>query len=209
MSPVSPGAAGKSIKATSWAASFHSRLLTLAIAVLLLVLRATISLAAGEPPSSVTVAVEHKGETYIVTASFIAPVIPSAAWAVLTDFDHMADFMPTLKTSRVLQRAESSVLVQQHGQMELGTFRMPFESDRMIELSPPGLIHSRQLRGNMQRVDSTTTFTEVPGGTRIDYRVEIVPKLWMPETVAGPLLRSEVDRQFSAILREIVRRKTD
>ena len=45
-------------------------------------------------------------------------------------------------------------------------------------------------------------------GTRIDYRVEIVPKLWMPETIAGPLLRTEVDRQFNAILKELIRRNT-
>jgi hypothetical protein len=100
------------------------------------------------------------------------------------------------------------MLVRQQGQMELGAVRMPFESDRIVELSPPSLIRSRQVRGNMQRVDSTTTFTPVPGGTRIDYRVEIVPKLWLPETVIGPLLRGEVERNFTAILREIVRRKT-
>jgi len=163
--------------------------------------------AADEPPSPVTVGVEHKGDVYIVVASFIAPVVPADAWAVLTDFDNMASFMPTLTSSRVLQRAEGRVLVQQRGRMELGTFKMPFESDRMIEMSPPDVIHSRQVRGNMQRVDSTTAFVAVPGGTRIDYRVEMVPKLWMPESVAQPLLHTEIERQFTAILREIIRRK--
>lgn len=159
------------------------------------------------PP--VTVSVEHTGDVYVVVASLIAPVAPAAAWTVLTDFDHMADFMPTLKSSRVLKAVDNRVLVHQRGTMELGALRMPFESDREIEMSPPGVIHSRQVRGNMQRVDSTTTFNEIPGGTRVDYRVEIVPKLWMPESVAGPLLRSEVERQFTAIQRELVRRKNE
>ncbi len=165
--------------------------------------------AADEPEPTVTVGVEHKGDVYILVASFIAPVVPAEAWAVLTDFDQMATFMPTLKSSRVLRRAEDYVLVQQRGQMELGSFRMPFESDRKIELVPPGLIKSHQVRGNMQRVDSTTTFTQVPGGTRVDYRVELVPKLWMPESVAGPMMRDAIERQFTAVLREIIRRKTE
>lgn len=165
--------------------------------------------AAEDPLSSVLVGVEHKGDAYIVVASLTVPVLPSDAWAVLTDFDHMADFMPTLKTSRVLKTAEGRILVQQRGTMEMGALRMPFESDRIIDLSPPGMIRSKQVRGNMQRVDSTTTFAEVPGGTRIDYRVEIVPRLWMPESIAQPLLHSEIERQFTAILREIVRRKSN
>lgn len=165
--------------------------------------------AADDATQSVTVGIEHKGDVYIVVASLVAPVVPADAWAVLTDFDRMASFMPTLKSSRVLKRVEDNVLVQQRGQMELGAFRMPFESDRMIELVPPGLIRSHQVRGNMQRVDSTTTFTEVPGGTRVDYRVEIVPKLWIPEGVAGPMMRDAVERQFTAVLREIIRRKTE
>ncbi len=165
--------------------------------------------AADDAAQSVTVGIEHKGDVYIVVASLVAPVPQADAWAVLTDFDKMAAFMPTLKSSKVLKRVDDNVLVQQRGQMELGSFRMPFESDRMIELLPPGLIRSHQLRGNMQRVDSTTTFTEIPGGTRVDYRVEIVPKLWIPEGVAGPMMRDAVERQFTAVLREIIRRKTE
>jgi ribosome-associated toxin RatA of RatAB toxin-antitoxin module len=186
----------------------HAQLAWLRIAVAALIhCCATAAMGAADMPS-VTVDVEHQGDAYVVVATLLAPVTPSAAWAVLTDFDHMADFMPTLTASRVLKRVDNNVLVQQSGKMELGTFRMPFESQRMVELAPPTTIHSRQLRGNMQRVDSTTTFSETPGGTRIDYRVEIVPKLWMPETIAGPLLRTEVDRQFNAILKELIRRNT-
>jgi hypothetical protein len=164
--------------------------------------------AADDAKPSITVGIDHKGDVYIVVATLTAPVVPADAWAVLTDFDEMASFMPQLKSSRVLRRADDYVLVQQRGQMELGSFRMPFESDRKIEMEPPGLIRSHQVRGNMQRVDSTTTFTEIPGGTRVDYRVEIVPKLWIPEGVAGPMMRDAVDRQFTAVLKEIMRRKT-
>jgi len=181
-----------------------------ALSVLLISLAAAGAMpAAGaeDTTQAVSVGVEHKGDVYVIVASLVAPVVPADAWAVLTDFDKMASFMPTLKSSRVLKRDEDNVLVQQRGQMELGAFRMPFESDRMIELVPPGLIKSHQVRGNMQRFDSTTTFTEIPGGTRVDYRVEMVPKLWMPEGVAGPMMRDAVERQFTAVLREIMRRK--
>jgi carbon monoxide dehydrogenase subunit G len=178
-------------------------------ASMLIGLAAPASSADAPPAAPVTVGVEHDGEVYVVIASFTAPVAPAAAWAVLTDFDHMADFMPSLKASRVLDHKDSKLLVEQRGTMELGTFRMPFESQRTIEMFPPNRIDSSQLRGNMQRVDSVTTVNEVPGGTRVDYRIEIVPKLWMPQNIAGPLLKNETERQFTAILKEIVRRKAE
>jgi ribosome-associated toxin RatA of RatAB toxin-antitoxin module len=177
-----------------------------ALALAALSIASPLHTAAVDLVPGVTVGVERNGDGYVVVATLIAPGVPATAWAVLTDFDHMADFMPTLTSSRVLQRQDNRVLVQQRGKMELGTFRMPFESDRMIDMKPPGTIYSKQLRGNMQRVDSTTTFTELPNGTRVDYRVEIVPKLWMPESVAGPMLHDATERQFNAVLREIQRR---
>ena len=195
--PAATGAATRSLRA-------RCRHALLSIAVLV-ALATPACVPAAEPMPPVTVDVQHNGDVYVVVAALFAPVAPAAAWAVLTDFDHMSDFMPSLTASRVLKRVDNSVLVQQSGKTQLGTFRMPFESFREIDLAPP-TIRSRQLRGNMQRVDSTTTFTEVPGGTRIEYRVEIVPKLWMPETVAGPLLKGEVEKQLDAILKEIVRR---
>lgn len=175
----------------------------------LLALLATGASFAGGPAPSVSVGVEHKDDAYIVVASLVAPVVPADAWAVLADFDRMASFMPNLASSRVLQRTGRQLLVAQRGEMVLGVFRLPFESLRIVELSPPQSIRSTQLRGNFRRIDSATTFAAVPVGTRVDYRVEIVPSLWLPETIAEPMLRAEVERQFSAILREIVRRKRD
>jgi ribosome-associated toxin RatA of RatAB toxin-antitoxin module len=167
---------------------------------------ASASATASDVTPSVTAAVEHKGDTYIVVATLHAPVPPEAAWAVLTDFDNMAKFMPSLKTSQIVERSEGKVLVRQTGTMELGTFKMPFESDRLIEPTP-AMILSKQVRGNMQRVESTCAFAAIPGGTRVDYRVEMVPKTWIPESIAGPMMRSEIERQFNAVLREILRRK--
>ncbi len=195
--PAATDAATRSLRARC------RRVLLSLAALVALVTPACVPAVAPMPP--VTVDVQHDGDVYVVVAALFAPVAPAAAWAVLTDFDHMSDFMPSLTASRVLKRVDNSVLVQQSGKTQLGTFRMPFESFREIDLAPP-TIRSRQLRGNMQRVDSTTTFIEVPGGTRIEYRVEIVPKLWMPEKVAGPLLKGEVEKQLDAILNEIARR---
>jgi ribosome-associated toxin RatA of RatAB toxin-antitoxin module len=171
-----------------------------------MLLATSVTAIAEDVTPSVTATVEHKGDAYIVVATMHAPVQPDAAWAVLTDFDNMAKFMPTLKSSQVVNRSEGKLLVRQSGNMELGAFKMPFESDRLIEPTP-ALILSKQVKGSMQRVESTCAFVAITGGTRVDYRVEIVPKAWIPESIAGPMMRGEIERQFNAMLKEIMRRK--
>jgi ribosome-associated toxin RatA of RatAB toxin-antitoxin module len=162
---------------------------------------------AAEASAPVTVEVEHNGDNYVATVVMIAPADRSIAWDVLSDFDHMTEFLPNLTSSRVLQRDGDRLLVQQSGRMEFGAVRMPWQSDREVQLTPQTVIHSRQLRGNMQRVESVARFSDVPGGTRVDYRVEMVPKLWMPESVAAPMMRDSMERQFSAMRDEIIKRK--
>ena len=136
-----------------------------------------------------------------------APADRVVVWGVLVDFDHMTEFLPNLATSRVLKRDGDRLLVEQTGRTDFGAIHMPWQSDREIELTPQTTIHSRQLRGNMQRVESVAKCSDVSGGTRVDYRVEMVLKGWLPESVAGSMMRDSMERQWGAMLNEIMKRK--
>jgi carbon monoxide dehydrogenase subunit G len=65
--------------------------------------------AAAEP--QVTVRAEHG--VYVVAARFEVPQSPSAALAVLTDFERIPRFMPDLKTSIVRSRFADGAVVEQ------------------------------------------------------------------------------------------------
>ena len=59
--------------------------------------------AAGESPIR-SIKVDYQGDTYITDAVMYAPVQIAVAWDVLTDFDHMANWVPNVKESKVLKR---------------------------------------------------------------------------------------------------------
>src|SRR5437867_5091181 len=64
-----------------------------------------------EPGPTVTVR-EHRG-VYSVSARFEVSAAPAVVWAVLTDYDHIPQFMRDVKKSAVLERGDGRVVVEQ------------------------------------------------------------------------------------------------
>jgi hypothetical protein len=64
--------------------------------------------------------IERQGEYITVNASVLMQVDARIAWEVLSDYDHLAQFIPDMKISRVVSRDGNRVLVEQKG--EFGFF---------------------------------------------------------------------------------------
>jgi hypothetical protein len=154
----------------------------------------------------VDIDLRQAGRTFVVDATFSAPVPPSVAWDVLTDFEHMDAFVPNLAESRIVARDGNVLTILQYGVARFGPFAMRFESERRVTLAPFTTIRSTQLRGTMDKLDSTTTFASEGTGTRLTYHVEAIPGALFPDVVARHFLRHEIAEQFDAIVREMVRR---
>jgi ribosome-associated toxin RatA of RatAB toxin-antitoxin module len=162
--------------------------------------------AADPPVTHVDIDLRQSGRTFVVDATFSAPVPPSVAWDVLTDFEHMDAFVPNLAESRIVARDGNGLTIVQYGVARFGPFAMRFESERRVTLAPFTTIRSTQLRGTMDKLDSTTTFASEGTGTRLTYHVEAIPGALFPDVVARHFLRHEIAEQFDAIVREMVRR---
>ncbi|MEW5892207.1 MAG: SRPBCC family protein [Pseudomonadota bacterium] len=159
------------------------------------------ALALSEPE----VMVHEEGGTYVVQADFFVPVPPVRAWQVLTDFDHMAEFIPHLERSRVVQRRGLTWQVDQAGNLELGIFRFRYETQREIVLLPYRRIEGHNLGGSL-RLDSQTTLTPHKQGTLIHYEARGVAEVPLPASFGASLMGERVRAQFAAIQAEILRR---
>ncbi|MBS0369185.1 MAG: SRPBCC family protein [Proteobacteria bacterium] len=151
--------------------------------------------------------VERAYGGFVVDVVMHTPVRPAQAWAVLTDFEHMASFVSNLKSSRVLERSEGVLKVHQQGVARYGLFSANFESLREIRLMPYREIHAHGLGGNLQRMESLMRLEPEDGGTRLNYHAEALPGFWFPPMIGPALVRHETAEQFSAMLDEMRRRQ--
>lgn len=153
------------------------------------------------------VSVIFENGLYTGRFSWLIPVPTSIAWDVLTDFDHMADFVPNLESSRIIARDGGSITFAQKGRVKFGIFSFGFESQRRVELRPrEGLLLAQALSGTAKHMASETHLAEEENGTRLDYRIEMIPGRWYPSTLGIAGMRHEVAEQFTAIAAEMVRR---
>jgi len=167
-------------------------------------------LAQGMPASPVKnaeVAVEYREGSYYGSLSLAVPVSPPLALEVLTDFEHMAGFVPNLSLSKVLAHEGRIFRIFQQGRANFGPLSFDFESERQIEVFPDGRLLSRGISGTSRYLRSELAITSLNDGIRLDYRIEMVPDRWLPPGIAIYFIRHELAEQFMALGREMERRQ--
>lgn len=153
------------------------------------------------------VRVERSGGNFTVDLTIYAPVAPALAWAVLTDFENMGEFVPNLISSHVTERSDTLLKVTQKGLARYGLFSANFESIREIQLTPLREIRAHGVGGNIRRMESTMQLQAEGAGTRLTYHAEVLPGFWLPPLIGPALVRHETAEQFSAMVHEMLRRQ--
>lgn len=153
------------------------------------------------------VAVQRVDGVYVIDLTLHAQVPVAVAWAVLTDFDHMDEYIPNLLESQVLQRADNVLKISQKGKVRWGPFSLSFESVREVSLVPQREIRTHGLSGTVKRVESRMVLEPEGEGTRLTYHTEVEPGTWVPPVLGVAKVREETVAQFNAILKEMARRR--
>ncbi|WP_051304487.1 SRPBCC family protein [Chitinilyticum litopenaei] len=174
------------------------RLLTIACLALLLAQH----LARAEPAIVQVQSSSERGHV-LLKASFRAAVPRGLAFAVLTDFDHMAEFVPNLRSSRVLARQGNVFSIAQQGEYRYGLLSFSFDSQRRIELHGLDSIAAQALDTANGQYRSLTRLSDDAGQTLVQFQADWVPANGLLASIAESYLREQVEQQFRAMLGEM------
>ncbi|MEO5797549.1 MAG: SRPBCC family protein [Rhodoferax sp.] len=179
-----------------------------ALALAALLCPVPVALAADAPAAVADsdVHVERANGAFTVDMVIHVPVDAARAWAVLTDFEHMADFVPNLTSSQVSDRSDNQLKVTQKGVAKYGFFSTKFESVREIHLVPTHEIRAHGVGGNIQRMESLMQLEPDGSGTKLTYHAEVLPGFWFPPLIGPSMVQHETAEQFSAMLHEMTKR---
>ena len=131
---------------------------------------------------------------------------PAAVWKILTNYERMPEFVPDLKTTRVLSRSGNRVVLEQYG-----VARFLFLS-RAIQLvvqateEPMGAIDIELVSGDMKVYNCRWELVPTEnGGTRILYTGKLVPKFYVPGMLGSNIIRADILRMMGAVLERLDR----
>ena len=153
------------------------------------------------------IAVDYRNGHYSAQLGFYVAVPSHLAQQVLTDFDHMVEFVPNLTESRIISHTGSVFMIEQQGRAGFGPFSIRFASQRRVELLPGGRLVSQALSGTAKSMHSELHFQDSGQGTRIDYHLDMEPDRWMPSGIGIGFMRRELFEQFTALTHEMERRQ--
>ena len=158
----------------------------------------------------VDIETHRRHETITVDISAEMPVDPRTVWSVITDYDHLASFIPYMSSSRVLQRDADRAIVEQTGELVFLFFRQPVEVKLAVVESPPTRVSARAIGGNLKELDGRYVVEVLSSGyTRLSYTGRLVPDFDVPPVVGRIALQTVMARQFDAMVREIMRRDAE
>ncbi|HWZ73999.1 MAG TPA: SRPBCC family protein [Casimicrobiaceae bacterium] len=157
--------------------------------------------------SDIVVHVKKDGAIIIVDVEMAVQASPLATWDVLTDYDHMAQFVTNVQSSKITGRKGNTLVVAQKSGTAFGLLKFSFDNVREVELVPHSEIRSNLISGDMKASAFTTRLMSDGGGvTRVLNHGEFVPTMWVPPVIGTAFLEAETRRQFHELRNEIMRR---
>lgn len=168
-----------------------------------LVVLAAISAAA--PAAEIAVQATRDGDAIeVVAVAEFRGDIPGA-WRVLTDYGRIAEYVPSLDSSRVISRGTNSAVVEQKGEARVLFFSFPLNVLLAITEYPFRRVESRAVAGSFREMRNVYTLEARQGRVLLRYSGVLVPDFAVPPLVGTWLLRRNVEETFRALVAEIER----
>ena len=143
-----------------------------------------------------------------VTVDVDCPVQTSiaVAWEVLTDYDHMAQFISNLQYSAIQSRENDKLQIYQKVAAKRGLLSLAFETVREVQLVPYREIRSRLVSGDLKASEFTTRIRYDGAMVHVVNSGRYTPRVWVPPLIGVALIEAETRKQFGEIRAEILRR---
>jgi carbon monoxide dehydrogenase subunit G len=153
-----------------------------------------------------SVDVDRNGRSFAVQAMATVAAPVALVWEVLTDYDHLAGFIPGLSLSAVTRRSGNRLQVEQKGEARFLVFSYPIEVVLEVVESPRNSISSRAVGGNLRRMSGRYDVKNSGSGVLLRYTGELEPDFALPPVIGTLAVRTMVEEQFAAMVAEIERR---
>jgi ribosome-associated toxin RatA of RatAB toxin-antitoxin module len=161
------------------------------------------------PPLELTVArisEDDGSKVYQIASSGTVAAAPAVVWRILTDYSRLADFVPDLKSARVVSRTGDKVIIDQQGSVRLLFFSQPIRLRVEAHEQAPNRIDVSLVDGDMKVYRCAWELTAgAAGGTTVKYTATIEPKFYVPGLVGASLVRRDIASMMAAVLQRMDR----
>jgi ribosome-associated toxin RatA of RatAB toxin-antitoxin module len=148
-----------------------------------------------------------EGEFYAVQASMIVEATPQRSWQVMTDYDHLASFVPGFTSSRMVTRVGNDGVLAQEGFVRFLFIKQSINLLLDVHEEPYSKVDLNLLQGNMRHYEAHWQLVPVDTlHTRILYNAKLAPTFFVPPIVGVTLMKSDLHKMLDAVSMRIEQR---
>ena len=161
----------------------------------------------------ISVETQRRGEAVEVSARAVVDASHALIWTALTDYAKFAEFVPGMRSSRILELRGPTALVHQQGEAKFLFFT--HRIDVLVEVTEraPSVIEIRLVRGSLRQLSGRYQLERLAtaAGDRQVLRWSgiIEPEHGLPPLIGELLMRANIEDQFLGMVREIDRREAE
>lgn len=172
-----------------------------------LVVLALMLLPVAAPCGEVTVAVDPAPHGCAVGGRFHVDLPPSAAWSVVTDYDHIPEFVHSMLSSRSDRRSDGRLLVAQTARGGFFLFHRRVQVLLEIDEEPKRRIGFRDALGkDFEHYDGEWTLEPDSSGTEVRYSLHAEPRSAIPRALCRRVLKRTAAELLTQVRDEMLRR---
>lgn len=142
-----------------------------------------------------------EGRQRQISARIQIPYTAHQVWQILTDYDHLADFVPNLTQSQRIEHPQGGIRIEQVGAECL--LKIKFCARVVLDMVErfPDRIDFTMIEGDFKIFQGCWTLTPVANGTATDlgYQLLVLPQRIMPVALIERRLKGGMVLNLSAI----------
>ncbi|WP_325078137.1 SRPBCC family protein [Sphaerospermopsis aphanizomenoides] len=152
----------------------------------------------------VTIQVEKLSERQRqITAKVLIPHPVEKVWKILTDYEALAEFIPNLAKSSLLEHPNGGIRLEQIGSQRLLNFKFCARVVLDLEEIFPKLINFQMVEGDFKGFSGFWCLEPYSlgehQGTHLCYTIQVWPKLTMPISIIESRLSKDLQHNLLAI----------
>ena len=152
------------------------------------------------------VRIARDAETIRIDARLLVDAHHHIAWEVLTDYNHLARFVPGLTSSRIVSAPGAPLLLKQTGRSGLLLLTVPVEVVVRIEETSLEAIRFFAVSGTLKSKSGEWRIEAQNDATLLIYQASIVPGFWVPPLIGTAVMAQDVRNKLAGVASEMVRR---
>ncbi len=149
--------------------------------------------------SDVEISSQAEGRQRQITAKIWIPCSVEQLWQILTSYDQLAEFIPSLTQSRQIEHPQGGIRIEQIGSEAL--MRIKFCARVVLDMVEqfPSQIDFEMVEGDFKQFCGSWMLQAANGGTELCYTVCILPPRAMPVGLIERKLKSGLVANLTAI----------